>query len=212
MDGLLGLAFTAINTVEPTRQKTFFENLIPDLSEPLFTADLEEIGGKGTYEFGKIDDTKHSGEIHYVDVDASYGFWEFKVPGFEIGGNKVPCTTCSTAIADTGTSLVYLDQDIVDQYFSTVKSAQFSSSYGTIIYDCSETLPDLGIQIGDYTATIKGKEMEYAEVESGTCMAGLQSGPGNLQILGDVLMKQFFAVFDGKEGAPRFGIAEKAGY
>ncbi|KAK4494895.1 hypothetical protein PRZ48_014251 [Zasmidium cellare] len=209
MDGLLGLAFTAINTVEPQPQKTFFENLLPDLSSPVFTADLEEVGGKGTYEFGTINKTKYSGDIHYVSVDASNGFWEFEIPSFEIAGKKIACTTCSTAIADTGTSLVYLDEDIVDEYFSQVKSAQYSSLYGTLVYDCSETLPDLGIQFGSYVATIKGKEMEYAEIEGGVCMAGLQPGPGNMQILGDVLLKQFFAVFDGKEGAPQFGIAEK---
>lgn len=208
MDGLLGLAFSSINTVQPKPQKTFWENLIPDLSEPLFTADLEDNGGKGTYEFGYINHTKYSGDLHYVDVDPSQGFWQFDVPSFSIGEQKTACTTCSPMIADTGTTLVYLDSDIVDSYFAQVKSAQTSSMYGST-YDCSETLPDLGFKIGSYFATIKGKDMEYARVDTDTCIAGLQPGPGNIQILGDVFLKQFFAVFDGTKGQERFGVAMK---
>lgn len=52
MDGLLGLSFGVLSTVRPKPQHTFWENVLPDLSHPVFTADLEETDGTGTYEFG----------------------------------------------------------------------------------------------------------------------------------------------------------------
>lgn len=40
IDGLLGLAFSTLNTVSPTPQKTFFDNAKASLDSPVFTADL----------------------------------------------------------------------------------------------------------------------------------------------------------------------------
>lgn len=39
--GLLGLAFSSLNTVSPTPQKTFFDNALSGLTQPVFTADLK---------------------------------------------------------------------------------------------------------------------------------------------------------------------------
>lgn len=214
-DGLLGLAWGNINQVQPERQKTFFENVMDDLSEPLFTADLEDDMGKGTYEFGLIDSTKFKGDLHYVGINNTDGFWQFDIPSVFIDSQELKSTTNSPpAIADTGTSLLYLDQQIVEQYYSAVQGATDYST-GTIIYPCNSTLPSLGLQLGDYTAVIAGEDMTYLEFDPsedgeelrGMCMGGLQEGPAYIQILGASFLKHFFAVFDG--GNERFGVAEK---
>lgn len=41
IDGLVGLAFGSLNTVQPTQQQTWFENVMSQLDEPLFAADLK---------------------------------------------------------------------------------------------------------------------------------------------------------------------------
>lgn len=40
-DGLLGLAFSSLNTVSPTPQKTFFDTAKASLDAEVFTADLQ---------------------------------------------------------------------------------------------------------------------------------------------------------------------------
>lgn len=53
-DGLLGLAFSQLNTVRPNAQKTFFDSVKGSLAAPIFTADLKK-GQPGSYDFGYID-------------------------------------------------------------------------------------------------------------------------------------------------------------
>ena len=76
-DGIVGLAFGKINTVQPTRQKTFFENIMSDLKEPVFAAQLKK-AEKGFYEFGQVDTTAFKGELHKVPVNDSAGFWQIE--------------------------------------------------------------------------------------------------------------------------------------
>ena len=208
-DGLLGLGFGNGNQVYPQKQKTFFETIMGNLDQPVFTADLEE-NASGTYEFGSIDSSKYTGDIHYTPVDSSRGYWEFDSNSYSVGGAQKQCTRCNNGIADTGTSLVLVDQDVADTYYRQVQGATYSSLDGGYVYPCGSSLPDFGVAIGDYTATIKGADVTYAEVKGG-CFGGVQ-GTGSLdagvQIYGDVLLKQFFAVFDG--GNRRFGIAQKS--
>lgn len=99
-DGLLGLAFSSINQVRPQPQKTFFENIMGDLEQPLFTTDLEE-DNSGTYEFGKIDDSKHTGSINYTPVNNGDGFWGIESQSYTIGGSQQACGTCSKTIVDS---------------------------------------------------------------------------------------------------------------
>lgn len=48
LDGLLGLAFSTINSVRPTAQKTFFDNIKSSLDQPLWTVDLRHSARKST--------------------------------------------------------------------------------------------------------------------------------------------------------------------
>jgi hypothetical protein len=52
-DGLVGLAFSTLNTVKPNQQPTFFDNAMRNLAAPLFTANLRAAERK-TYLTGVI--------------------------------------------------------------------------------------------------------------------------------------------------------------
>ena len=50
-DGLVGFAFSSINTVRPTAQSTWFDNVKGSLAKALFAVTLKA-GKPGTYDFG----------------------------------------------------------------------------------------------------------------------------------------------------------------
>ncbi|KAF4300736.1 putative aspartic endopeptidase pep1 [Botryosphaeria dothidea] len=185
-DGLLGLAFSSINTVEPESKKTFFDTVGDSLAKKLFTVTLKK-GEAGS---------KYTGEIVYVDVDTSNGFWEFKPSAYAVGDGATQTATID-AIADTGTTLLYLPRDVVSAYYEQVSGAQYSSNYGGYIFDCSTDLPAFSLVING---------------EKRTCFGGIQRDDGiGFSIVGDIFLKSQFVVFDASSTTPRLGWAQQAG-
>ncbi|KAI9043422.1 pepsin-like aspartic protease [Aspergillus affinis] len=208
-DGLLGLAFSSINTVEPKAQTTFFDTVKSQLDSPLFAVALK-YHAAGSYDFGFLDDSKYTGEITYSDVDTSQGFWQFTADGYAVGDGATKNDPI-TAIADTGTTLILIDDSIVSAYYKQVTGAKNDASAGGYVFPCSTDLPTFTVVIGDYKAVVPGKHINYAPVTEGgsSCFGGIQSNSGlGLSILGDVFLKSQYAVFD-SEG-PRIGFAKQA--
>lgn len=107
-DGLLGLAFSTLNTVQPTAQKTFFDNIRSSLGESLWTADLKH-NEAGTYNFGFIDDSLYTGSIVYTDVDKTDGYWTFTADSYAVGSasSSSGSTSTSTASAQKSSSTTH---------------------------------------------------------------------------------------------------------
>ncbi|GAB7355937.1 hypothetical protein MBLNU459_g6575t1 [Dothideomycetes sp. NU459] len=208
-DGLVGLAFPSLNSVQPTAQNTFFANIMSSLEQPVFTANLES-DGSGSYQFGTIDTSKYKGDITFTPVDSSSGFWQFDSNSYSIGGTTTQASGASPAIADTGTSLLLVDAAVAQAYYAQVSGSSLSSSQGGYIYPCSATLPDFAVAIGsEYMATVPGDSITFANIDSTNCFGGIQSNGGSgQQIYGDVLLKSQFVVFDGKNVV--LGMANKA--
>ncbi|KAI8948064.1 aspartic peptidase domain-containing protein [Xylaria longipes] len=201
-DGLLGLAFGTLNTVKPKAEKTFFDNIVGSLDTAAWTADLK-YHTAGTYDFGVIDDSKYTGDISYVDVDSSQGFWGFTA---SINGEDV------SGIADTGTTLALLPDSVVDAYWQNVDGAKVDQSQGGYVFPCTADLPDFTFSPGDAKVTIPGKYINYAPVDNSStmCFGGLQSDGGQgISIYGDIALKAAFVVFDKSTGSPRLGWANK---
>ena len=208
-DGLLGLAFSSINTVKPDQQQTFFDNAKSSLSSPLFTAVLKH-QAPGSYDFGYIDSSKYTGSIAYTPVDSSQGFWSFNSNSYTIGSGS-PTSASISGIADTGTTLLLVDDPIVTGYYSSVPSASYDANQGGYTFPCSSTLPDITFNIGGYSATVSGSLINFAPTDSTgtTCFGGIQSNTGIGQsIFGDIFLKSQFVVFD--SNGPQLGFAPQA--
>lgn len=196
-DGLVGLAFSSINTVKPQKQKTFFENVQASLDKPLFTANLRH-HTVGSYEFGRIDTKQFKGPLTYAPIDASKGFWQIESKSYAVGDGPAQTNDkASPAIIDTGTSLILADDNVARSYWRQVEGATMDDQGGAK-FPCTAQLPDLHLALGPkYMAKVPGDLMSFQRLGNGVCFGGLQSNLGKgLQIFGDVLFKAQFVVFD----------------
>lgn len=206
--GLLGLGFSSLNTVKPNKQQTWFDNIKGSLSKGLFTADLNA-GQFGTYDFGYIDKTKYNGDIFYTKVNNTQGFWGVTPTGYKVG-SAINVPLSFQAIVDTGTSLLLLPDETVEDYYSQVAHSTYSTVEGGWIFPCLTAAPDFLLNIGSYQATIPGAYINYApsQTRDNYCYGGIQSAVGlPFSILGDVFIKSQFVVFDSENG--RVGFAGK---
>lgn len=227
-NGLLGLAFSKLNTIQPQPQKTFFDNVMNSLAEPLFTADLRP-AAPGAYEFGRIDTSKFTGAMTWVPVNSAKGFWQFTSESFAVGtGAPQASTKGAQAIADTGTTLILADPKVAEAYYSQIEGAKNDQQAGGFTVPCNAQLPDLMLDVGGTMARVKGKDINFAPVDQtskfhqwrlpyytevfanshpAACFGGLQASPANnLQIYGDIFFKSQFVAFNG--GNSSLGFAE----
>lgn len=122
IDGLLGLGFDRLNTVSPTSQSTFWSNALDSLDEPVFCANLNH-NAAGSYDFGFINST-YEDDLTYVSVTKLPGYWKFTSSGYGVGDDFT--STSITAIADTGTTLIYLPAAIISDYYGQVSGSTVS--------------------------------------------------------------------------------------
>ncbi|EFY96197.1 peptidase A1family protein [Metarhizium robertsii] len=233
--GLLGLALDKGNTVRPSKQKTWFSNIMPRLSEPLFTVRLRHQASKsslprrppvptamlvasltplaeGSYNFGYIDESQYSGPISYTPASTDeLGHRLFQSTGFAVGNGNFKKHTI-TGTADTGTSLLILPLGVAKAYWDAVPSAQparLPQNAGYVwLFPCDTTLPDFVFAVGSGRVTVPGKDINYAKNEGSSCVGGIAyySGLNGLAIFGDVSLKSAFVVYD--DGQNRLGWAK----
>lgn len=110
--GLLGLAFSSINTVKPNPVITPMENMIRQglVQNPIFTVTLKDgnsntTGQGGHFTFGYLDSASYKGQITYTPVNTTQGFWQVNSPYFKIGRNGNPIPR-NGQVAQTTTNVV----------------------------------------------------------------------------------------------------------
>ncbi|MCJ1239627.1 hypothetical protein MMC14_007625 [Varicellaria rhodocarpa] len=222
-DGLLGLAFSSINTVTPTPAHTPVENMVSqdDIKSAVFTANLgswrdasDPDKGVSFYTFGYIDQdvltAANVTEPYYTPVDSSQGFWMFNSTSATVNGKSI-ARTGNTAIADTGTTLALIDDATCKAIYAAIPGSTFDSTQQGYIFPSSVTadqLPVVTVAVGDQQFTINKEDLAFADAGNGNVYGGIQSrGDMTFDILGDTFLKSIYAIFD--LGNTRFGAVQR---
>lgn len=224
-DGLLGLAWGNINTVQPKPVQTPVANMITQKDIPtnaeLFTAHLSSYRDTGSagasfYTFGFIDPAAlkaantTAANIHYTPVDNSQGFWQFASTKATVNGKSIALSG-NTAIADTGTTLALVSDSVCQAIYAAIPGGKYDSTQQGYVFPSSTTnaqLPVVQVDVGGQLFTIDKEDLSYADAGNGMVYGGIQSrGSQGFDILGDTFLKSVYAIFD--QGNVRFGCVQR---
>lgn len=154
------------------------------------------------YTFGWIDQdlvTASGEEISWTEIDNSQGFWMFPSASAIVNGQTIN-QSGNTAIADTGTTLALVSDQVCDALYKSIKGATYSSQYQGYIVPNSVTvqdLPDFSVAIGDKQFVIQKEDLVFAPADDSHWYGGVQSrGDMTFDILGDTFLKSVYAVCD----------------
>jgi len=196
-DGLLGLGWPelAVNKITPPIQNAIAQGA---LKKGIFSFFLpNQDGAKGELLFGDVNSAKFTGEIVWTPV-TSKTYWEVTMDSFSANGEALSST--ARAIVDSGTSLIAGPSAEVKAFAQKIGAKQASLlAPNQFILDCNavKNLPEIQIVLSGNKLTLTGEE--YVIDANGQCllgMTGLDVSRGPLWILGDVLMRKYYTVFD----------------
>lgn len=212
-DGLMGLAFPTISVdgITPVMHKMFADG---KLDQPVFAFYLnDDDNKKGELSLGGIDtDRMKDGKISWVPV-VSKTYWTVALGGMTVNGQSI--TKVTNAIVDSGTSLIVGPKREVRTLAQLAGATEVQA--GQYSVDCKATLPDMKVSVGSgadkFDFTISGEALKIkicVAVVICQCLFGVAGMdlPEPLWILGDVMMREYYTIFD--FGQERVGFAELA--
>ncbi|KAF8509885.1 aspartic peptidase domain-containing protein [Hysterangium stoloniferum] len=212
-DGLLGLAWPDINTVQPKPVLTPVANAIKqNLAQGIFSVALDQGDGNGFYTFGGVDAAKagvQESDIAFTPVDSSEGFWMFNSESATVNGKKIS-QSGNTAILDTGTTLALVSDETTNAIYAAIPGAKIDQQQGGWVYPTKAKVPTVAFAVGDKLFTVNQSDFGFGDAGNGMTFGGIQSRGNNpFDILGDVFLKSIYAVFD--QTNTQIGVAQRTG-
>lgn len=165
-------------------------------------------GGKWT--FGGYDSSIIRGSLATAAL-VRQAWWEITIPTIKVG-SKSSFTPSSTVIIDTGTTLILLSKSDCDNIYASLPGGQLSSS-GFYTLWCNATSDtykgqrNVYFNIGGSDFGVPAEDLLWEQVDSVNCYGAIQSwgSGGGISILGDVFLKNVYAVFDVGNSAVKIG-------
>jgi hypothetical protein len=192
------------------------------LAQNVFTCALTRPSEpNGFFTFGFIDGalTKDK-DILWTDVllgAPAPGKWQFPSEFIVINGKTFPRPN-NVAVADTGTTLMFIDNQTLIQVYSTIKGSRFDTSLGAWVFPSTvkdSELPQLTIPVGSHRVTVLPQDLLFTKTSDGMWWAGsMQPRLGTLafDLFGDYWLRNVYAIHDVGLTDPnkfRFGVVQR---
>lgn len=186
------------------------------LKQDMFGVQLikeSESGGSngGKWTFGGYDSSVIRGSLATASL-VQQVWWEINVPAIRVG-TTAQYTPTSSVILDTGTTLIVLSQTDCNNIYSSLPGGKYNSQYGVYTLWCNATSAtysgrqNVYFEIGGTFFGVPAEDLLWEQLDNQNCYGSIQSwGSGNgISILGDVFLKNVYAVFDVGNSAVRIG-------
>ncbi|CAE6465107.1 unnamed protein product, partial [Rhizoctonia solani] len=194
--------------------------------QPIFSVKLDKHDSHGFYTFGYINENIHASKLYWQGIITDNGWWEGGCIGrtpssspeidsvvasqyVRIGSKIYDRGHSNTAIIDTGTTLILIEDKTIERLYSQIPGAKLDHTLGGYVFPTDAPVPELAFSVGKWLFTIPSEDLAFSDAGNGMSYGAIQSRGQNQQdILGDVFLKHVYVVFD--QGVnPRVGVAQR---
>ncbi|RIB14126.1 aspartic peptidase domain-containing protein, partial [Gigaspora rosea] len=201
-DGILGLAFDSLNTMDkgaPTLISTLIKQKTID---PIFSFHFQHVnasGDKGTFTLGGVDNSKFKGKITFnpvVSSVANKGFWVISLKGANV--NKHPLKFSREAVIDTGTTLLIIPADDAAAVHKQIPGSKFDPSAIAYIIPCN-TAAVVSLKFGGVNYKIPSKDLIFDKKSKNQCLSSIipVADPSwDFWLVGQTFLKNVYSAFD----------------
>lgn len=207
-DGILGLGLS------PGTTENFVAELVEEklLDRNVFGVYLNRASDGdtgGEISFGSLNPDKYTGDITYTPLHKKDGYdWAIEMEDFSYGTKTAGVSTILSYI-DTGTSYAFGPKKEVAKIYNMIDGA--TTSNGEIFNVPCDSNDELAITFSGRRHIISAKDWRSGPNENGQCTGNFYGYEvvANAWLLGDVFLKNVYAVFDVDKKQIGFGTRPK---
>ncbi|OAA64180.1 aspartic-type endopeptidase [Niveomyces insectorum RCEF 264] len=217
--GILGIGY-AVNEVQVGRAgltpypnlpaQMLADGVVQSNSYSLWLNDLD--ANTGSILFGGVDTAQYSGQLHTLPIQRQAGvFSEFLITltGLQLGGDTIGKDMALAVLLDSGSSLTYLPDALVQAIYNQV-GANYDASEGAAYVPCSlanRADASLSFAFSGPTITVGVDELVLDLVTANgrrptfrngqpACLFGIAPAGGGTNVLGDTFLRSAYVVYD----------------
>jgi len=208
-DGILGLAMPSMSQ-SPAFSMMTRMGKESTLQKPIFSVFLSNSDQEESeITFG---DSKHEhieGDLFWMDVDTSSGYWEVKIDDITLDDEpKKICQDCRVAV-DTGTSQLAGPTVVIEKLSKLLQVDSGCANY--------DTLPRLGFVMGGHVMALDPQDYVDRNDAHDDCEVALMKldvppPKGPLFIFGIPFLQKYYTVYDQERARVGFAVAKHAGH